>query len=75
MYKMFTQGNDRGIVKIIGGGLAGVECAWALLKQGFKVIMYEMRPKNTTGALTTRLANDAARVKGVLTASLLLRLS
>ena len=53
MYKMFTQGNDRDTVKIIGGGLAGVECAWALLKQGFKVIMYEMRPKNTTGAHKT----------------------
>ncbi|MBV99660.1 Multidrug resistance protein 1, partial [Eschrichtius robustus] len=29
-------------------------------------------PKNTTGALTTRLASDAAQVQGVLTASFLL---
>lgn len=28
-------------------------------------------PKNTTGALTTRLANDAAQVKGVCTFFLL----
>lgn len=27
-------------------------------------------PKNTTGALTTRLANDAAQVKGVRTSFL-----
>lgn len=29
-------------------------------------------PKNTTGALTTRLANDAAQVKGVCTSFLLM---
>lgn len=37
-------------VKIIGGGLAGCECALQLLKRGFAVRMYEMRPTKTTGA-------------------------
>lgn len=37
-------------VVIIGGGLAGTECAFQLLKAGFTVDMYEMRPKRTTGA-------------------------
>ncbi len=38
------------IVKIIGGGLAGCESALQLLKRGFTVKMYEMRPVKTTGA-------------------------
>ena len=38
------------IVKIIGGGLAGCESALQLLKRGFAVKMYEMRPAKTTGA-------------------------
>lgn len=44
-------------VKVIGGGLAGAECALQLLKSGFAVEMYEMRPVGTTGAhRTDRLA-------------------
>lgn len=31
-------------IKIIGGGLAGSEAAWQLLKRGFSVRMVEMRP-------------------------------
>lgn len=31
-------------VKIIGGGLAGVEAAWQLADRGFKVKLYEMKP-------------------------------
>ena len=31
-------------VKIIGGGLAGVEAAWQLANKGFKVKLYEMKP-------------------------------
>lgn len=37
-------------VVIIGGGLAGTECAFQLLEAGFAVEMYEMRPERTTGA-------------------------
>ncbi len=31
-------------IKIIGGGLAGVEAAWQLAERGFKVKLYEMKP-------------------------------
>ena len=41
------------LVKVIGGGLAGCECALQLLKAGFHVKMYEMRPKKNTGAHST----------------------
>ena len=44
---------DRDSVKIIGGGLAGSECALQLLEAGFRVDMYEMRPTKTTGAHRT----------------------
>ncbi len=40
-------------VKIIGGGLSGVEAAFQLLDRGFDVEMYEMRPKCNTGAHNT----------------------
>ncbi|HKL73698.1 MAG TPA: methylenetetrahydrofolate--tRNA-(uracil(54)-C(5))-methyltransferase (FADH(2)-oxidizing) TrmFO [Clostridia bacterium] len=35
-------------VKIIGGGLAGCESSYQLLKRGFAVDLYEMRPKLMT---------------------------
>ncbi len=31
-------------IKVIGGGLAGVEAAWSLANRGFKVELYEMKP-------------------------------
>ncbi|MBR4800156.1 MAG: methylenetetrahydrofolate--tRNA-(uracil(54)-C(5))-methyltransferase (FADH(2)-oxidizing) TrmFO [Clostridia bacterium] len=40
-------------VKIIGGGLAGCECALQLLRRGYAVRMYEMRPNVKTGAHKT----------------------
>lgn len=40
-------------VKVIGGGLAGCECALQLLKNGYAVDMYEMRPLKSTGAHRT----------------------
>ncbi len=40
-------------VKVVGGGLAGCECALQLLKRGFDVDMYEMRPTRGTGAHST----------------------
>lgn len=41
-------------VNVIGAGLAGSECALQLAKRGFKVNLYEMRPKVKTGAHTTQ---------------------
>lgn len=38
------------IIKVIGAGLAGVECAYQLSKAGFKVKLYEMKPKKKTPA-------------------------
>lgn len=38
------------IVNIIGGGLAGVECASLLARYGFKVVLYEMKPKKFSPA-------------------------
>lgn len=44
-------------VKVIGGGLAGVEAAWQIANRNIKVKLYEMRPKLETGAhKTTDLA-------------------
>ena len=40
-------------VKIIGGGLAGTEAAYALLTRGIEVEMYEMRPGKQTPAHKT----------------------
>jgi len=45
------------LVTIIGGGLAGTEAAWQLAQRGFAVVLYEMRPVQTTDAhQTDRLA-------------------
>lgn len=40
-------------VRIIGGGLAGSEASWQLLKRGYKVELIEMRPSKTTPAHKT----------------------
>jgi len=40
-------------VNIIGAGLAGSEAAYQLSKRGFKVNLYEMRPKKMTPAHTS----------------------
>lgn len=40
-------------IAIIGAGLAGCEAAWQLGKRGFKVDLYEMRPKVKTEAHRT----------------------
>ena len=37
-------------INIIGGGLAGCECAYQLLKRGYKVTMYEMKGKKFSPA-------------------------
>lgn len=41
------------MIKIIGGGLAGVETAYALLSRGYEVDLYEMRPQNYSPAHKT----------------------
>ncbi|MCW9033845.1 MAG: methylenetetrahydrofolate--tRNA-(uracil(54)-C(5))-methyltransferase (FADH(2)-oxidizing) TrmFO [Rhodospirillales bacterium] len=44
-------------VHIIGGGLAGCEAAWQVVKRGIPVILHEMRPTQPTAAhKTDRLA-------------------
>ncbi len=40
-------------VRIIGGGLAGCECAYQLQKRGYEVDLYEMRPQKSTPAHKT----------------------
>jgi len=45
------------VVKVIGGGLAGVEAAKKIADSGKKVLLFEMRPKKSTPAhRTDRLA-------------------
>ncbi|WP_457639546.1 FADH(2)-oxidizing methylenetetrahydrofolate--tRNA-(uracil(54)-C(5))-methyltransferase TrmFO [Persephonella sp.] len=42
-------------VAVIGAGLAGSEAAYKIAEEGFKVDLYEMRPKKTTPAHRTGL--------------------
>lgn len=45
--------SERRAVRIIGGGLAGCEAAYQLLKRDIAVDLYEMRPVGKTGAHRT----------------------
>lgn len=45
-------------VTIIGGGLAGSEAAYFLLKRGYEVNLYERRPKVNDGAHETSLLGE-----------------
>lgn len=49
--KLDTTDNTR--VHVIGGGLAGAECAWQLAENGFKVRLIEMRGLQSTPAHKT----------------------
>lgn len=40
-------------VRIVGGGLAGCEAAWQALRLGCQVVLYEMRPMQSTPAHKT----------------------
>ncbi|RUM43509.1 MAG: hypothetical protein DSY35_03350, partial [Desulfurobacterium sp.] len=33
------------VVNVIGAGLAGVEATWKIAQRGYKVRLFEMRPK------------------------------
>lgn len=45
-------------VKIIGGGLAGVEAAWQVAKYGFEVELYEMKPVRFSPAHKSHLLGE-----------------
>lgn len=45
-------------IKIIGGGLAGVEAAHQIAKMGGRVVIFEMRPFKTTPAHKTSLLSE-----------------
>ena len=45
--------NAIGHVNVVGGGLAGCEAAWQLVRRGVPVDLYEMRPVSSTAAHTT----------------------
>jgi len=38
---------------VVGGGLAGSEAAWQAAERGLEVVLYEMRPHQSTGAHNT----------------------
>src|SRR5579862_1891567 len=40
-------------VHVVGGGLAGCECAWQLARRGVPVVLHEMRPVQPTPAHKT----------------------
>jgi methylenetetrahydrofolate--tRNA-(uracil-5-)-methyltransferase len=40
-------------VHVVGGGLAGSECAWQLARRGVPVVLQEMRPERSTPAHST----------------------
>lgn len=42
--------NNEIVVNVIGAGLAGVEASYQLIKRGYRVNLYEMRPKKMTPA-------------------------
>ena len=61
-------------VRVIGGGLAGSEAAYALLTRGFDVEMYEMRPKkmspaHKTGHLAELVCSNSLKSEILSTAS------
>jgi len=53
-----TGGSGLSSITIVGGGLAGVEAAWQLIRQGIPVQLYEMRPSKSTGAHHTDLLGE-----------------
>ena len=69
---------EKSRVAVIGGGLAGVEAANRLVKEGFKVDLYEMRPKkmtpaHKTGNLAELVCSNSLGGKEITTGSGLLK--
>ena len=65
-------------VIVIGGGLAGVEAAWALSKRGHKVLLYEMKPQKFSPAhhstgLAELICSNSLKAKRVESAAGLLK--
>ena len=64
-------------VNIIGGGLAGCECAYQLAKRGIAVNIYDMKPKFTPAHHNTNLAelvcSNSLKSNDILTAGGLLK--
>ncbi len=64
-------------VNIIGGGLAGCECAWQLAKRGVDVYLYDMKPKKTEAhkmdTLAELVCSNSLKSNDVLTAGGLLK--
>ncbi len=63
---------------VIGGGLAGVEATWQIVRRGESVILYEMRPQKTTPAhktayLAELVCSNSLRSQEVTTAVGLLK--
>ncbi len=67
-----------GVVTVVGGGLAGVEAAFACAKLGHRVRLYEMRPLRMTPAHKTRflaelVCSNSLKARSLDTASGLLK--
>lgn len=65
-------------INVIGGGLAGCECAYQLLKRGFEVDMYEMRgvvntPCHSTQNLAELVCSNSLKAQSLDNASGLLK--
>ena len=67
----------RKIVNIIGGGLAGCECAYQLSKRGIEVYLYDMKPKFTPAHKSPNLGelvcSNSLKSDDILTAGGLLK--
>ncbi len=65
-------------IKVIGGGLAGSECAYQLLKRGYDVDLYEMRgvkstPCHSTDKLAELVCSNSLKAQSMDNASGLLK--
>jgi methylenetetrahydrofolate--tRNA-(uracil-5-)-methyltransferase len=65
-------------VHIVGGGLAGCEAAWQVLRGGFRVVLHEMRPQvmtpaHQTGMLAELVCSNSLKSMGADTAPGLLK--